>query len=206
MWCFWIVMLEKTLESLLDFKEIKPVHPKGIQPWIFIGRTDAEAETPILWPPMRRADSLEKPLMLGKIESQRRRGWQRMKWLDSITYAVDMNLGTLWEIVEDRVAWCAAVYGGCKESYLSMRLNNSYRHLPVISSNITSESLYFLLPEKFLLCLLFAFLHLLFLNLSDCILDSFFECIFSWLITLSTWCTMLFILPMNFYLFLFLIS
>ena len=114
MWCFWIVVLEKTLESLLDFKEIKPVHPKGIQPWIFIGRTDAEAETPILWPLMQRTDSLEKPLMLGKIESQRWRGWQRMKWLDSTTYSVDMNLSTLWEIVKDRVAWCASVYGAAK--------------------------------------------------------------------------------------------
>ena len=72
-WCFWTVVLEKTLESPLDCKEIKPVNPKGNQPWIFIGRTDAKAETPILWPLMQRANSLEKPLMLWKIEDRRRR-------------------------------------------------------------------------------------------------------------------------------------
>jgi len=78
-WCFWAVVLEKTLESPLDYKEIQPVHPKGNQFWIFIGRTDAEAETPILWPLMLRTDSFEKTLMLGKMEGRRRRGWQRMR-------------------------------------------------------------------------------------------------------------------------------
>ena len=80
-WCFWTVVLEKTLESPLECKEIRPVNPKGNQSWIFIGRTDAEAEAPLLWPPMRRSDSVEKSLMLGKIEGGRRRGWQRMRWL-----------------------------------------------------------------------------------------------------------------------------
>ena len=75
-WCFWTAVLEKILESPLDCKEIKPVHPKGNQSWIFIGRTDAKAETPVLWLPMRRTDPLEKTLMLGKTESGRRRGWQ----------------------------------------------------------------------------------------------------------------------------------
>ena len=75
-WCFWTVVLEKTLESPLDCREIKPVNPKGNQPWIFIGRTDAEAEGPIFWPPDQRTDSFEKTLMLGKIERGRRRGWQ----------------------------------------------------------------------------------------------------------------------------------
>ena len=79
-WCFWTVVLEKTLESLLDSKEIQPVNPKGNQSWIFIGRTDAEAETPILWPP-----DVRNWLMLGKIEGRRRRGQQRMRWLDGIT-------------------------------------------------------------------------------------------------------------------------
>ena len=87
-WCFQTSVLEKTLESPLDCKEIKPVHPKGNQSWIFIGRTDAEAETPILWPP-DAADSLEKTLMLGKIEGRRRRGQQRMRWLDGITDSMD---------------------------------------------------------------------------------------------------------------------
>ena len=83
-------------------KEIKPVNPKGNQPGIFIGRTDAEAKAPVLWPLMGRANSLEKTLMLGKIEGIRRR--QRMRWLDSITYSMKMNLNKLWEIVEDRGA------------------------------------------------------------------------------------------------------
>ena len=78
-WCFWTVVLEKTLESPLDCKEIQPTHPKGNQSWIFIGRTGAEAETPILWPPDARTDSLEKTLMLGKIEGRRRSGRQRMR-------------------------------------------------------------------------------------------------------------------------------
>ena len=79
-WCFWTVVLEKTLESPLDSKEIKSVNPIGNQSWIFIARTDAEAEAPILWPPDERTDPLAKILMLGKIEGRRRRGWQRMRW------------------------------------------------------------------------------------------------------------------------------
>ena len=84
-WCFWTVAQEKTLESPLDCKEIKPVNPKGNQPWIFIGRTDAEAESPILWSPDAKSQLIEKDLILGKIEGKRRRGQQRMRWLDSIT-------------------------------------------------------------------------------------------------------------------------
>ena len=88
------MVLEKTLESPLDCKEIQPVHPKGDQSWVFIGRTDAEAEAPILHL-MRRADSLEKTLMLGKIEGRRRRGQQRMRWLDGITDSIDMSSNKL---------------------------------------------------------------------------------------------------------------
>ena len=113
-WCFWIVVLEKTLESTLDYKEIQPVHPKGNQSWIFIGRTDAEAEAPILWPPDVKADSLEKILMLGKIEGRERRGQQSRRCLDGISNSIDMSLSMLQEMVKDREAWHAAVHGVTK--------------------------------------------------------------------------------------------
>ena len=122
--CFQIVVLKKTLESPLDNKEIKAVNPKGNQPWIFIGRTGTEAEAPILWPPDAKTWSLGKTLMLGKIEGRKRRGQQRMRWLDSIIASMDMSLSKLQEIGKDREAWHATVHGSCRVRH-GFGLNNT---------------------------------------------------------------------------------
>ena len=162
----FLLVTKKTLESPLDCKNIKPVNPEGNQLWIFIGRTDAEAETPIFWHSntpihlMRRADSVEKTLMQENIEDRRRRGWQRMRWLDGIINSIQFN--KLLEIVKDREICCAAIHGVTKsrtrlsnwsDLIWSERLNNykwrSYRqskyNYALLSTFIEGETVKFIL-------------------------------------------------------------
>ena len=167
-WCFWTVVLEKTLVGPLDCKEIQPVHSKGDQSWVFFGRNDGKAETPVLWPPHVKSWLIGKDSDAGGIGGRRRRGWQKMRWLDGITDSMDVSLSEIQELVRDREAWCAVIHGVAKSwTRLSDWTELNWTSVRSLALDNCIVVMWFFIPGRvslLLLLLLLVFVHILLLE------------------------------------------